>query len=246
MTTFTAFSTDQLNSLKDKLKGLLAPCTLYEQAAQTFSETLYHEFSPSVVLARVYASIPFSQLPPANKTFVTDLATSKNVGNLINDKTPILSLAGTAGKKPTWMDRRKSQGHVGIPLCSASFVDAIPMMSRLLQELGFSLAWFDKQDLSLIEKSAGGMSGLFYVAQAGEDTDAKGRKIIPAQDFVAAQNVRTVFGMGTTYVRGTFAVSIIFTNETIGKAQLKPLLTLISTFKSETSRLTSPDTWMAA
>ena len=246
MTTFTAYPPHQINSLRDKLKASLGSCALYEQAAQKFSEALYQEFSPSVVLARVYVSIPFAQLPTANKTFVNNLAAGKGVGNLITETTPILSLAGTAGQKPAWMDRRKSQGHVGIPLCSASFVDAIPMMSRLLQELGLNLAWFDKQDLSVVEKTAGGLAGLFYVAQAAQATDAHGRKIIAAQDFVSANGIQTVFGMGTSYVGGKFAVSIVFTTETIDRDQLRPIATLISTFKAETSRLAIANAWMTA
>jgi hypothetical protein len=246
MASFTAYSVDSLNKLQGKLKTSFASCTLYEQAAQKFAEALYNEFSPSVVLARVYATIPYGQLPAFNKTFVSNLGKAKGVSNLINDTTPILSLAGTAGKNTEWWDRRKSQGHVGIPLCSAAFIDAIPMMSRMLQELGLNLAWFDKQDLSIAKKTMTGLSGLFYVANASQGTDAKGRKIIAAQDFVTTHKIQTVFGMGTIYIGGFFAVSIVFTDKTITREQLQPLTTLISDFKNGTAKLATPFTWMKA
>jgi hypothetical protein len=246
MTSFTGYSLPQLNELQNKIIATAAACVLYEEAAQKFSEALYTEFSPSVVLARMFVSIPYGQLPAASKTFVSDLGKSKGVSGLINDKTMILSLVGTAGQAPAWNDRRQSQGHLGIPLCSAEFIDAIPMMSRLLQELGLNLAWFDKSDLAVVEKAVFGQNSLFYVANAGQATDAKGRKIIPAQDFVAAYGVRTVFGMGTSYVGGAFAVSIFFTNETIAKDELTRLTGLINTFKVATSRLAGAATWLAA
>lgn len=246
MADFTTYPPAQLAKLEEKLKETLLPCDLYERAAQVFVQTLYAEFSPNVVLARLFVTVPLWQLPPFNKTFVAALARAKGVSDLIHDNTPILSLVGTAGKQPAWNDRRKSQGHVGIPLCSADFIYAIPMMSRLLQELGFDLEWFDEQDLSIAERTATGLSGLFYVADAGEATDAKGRKIIAAQDFVAANDVRTVFGMGTTYIGGAFAICIVFTSETIAKDRLQSLMNLIVAFKNGTFRLANRFKWLAA
>ncbi len=246
MASISSYSADDLEKLKEKLKARYPSCTFFEHAAQKFAETLYSEFSSSVILARVYVTIPYGQLPSFNKAFVNNLAKAKNISNLINANTPILSLAGTAGQNPAWWERRKSQGHVGIPLCSAGFIDAIPMMSRLLQELGLNMAWFDKQDLSIAKKSLTGLNGLFYVANASDDTDSKGRKIIPAQDFVSSYGIHTVYGMGTTYISGAFAVSIIFTNEALTRAQISPMTSLFLDFKFSTSKLAAPNTWLNA
>ncbi len=62
----------------------------------------------------------------------------------------VLSLLGTRGEDMRWNDRRNSQGHVGIPLVSADFIDAIPMMSRLLKELGLDLNWIASDDTESI------------------------------------------------------------------------------------------------
>jgi len=94
---------------------------------------MYDEFEESIVLARLFATVPFGELPAYNQEFVNKLADSTGITQLINDKTYILSLLGTHGVEENWNARLNSQGHIGIPLASADFIDSIPMMSRLLK-----------------------------------------------------------------------------------------------------------------
>jgi hypothetical protein len=104
-----------------------------EEAAQTLAETLHTQFSESVVVARVFLTVP---LPKTNKDFVQNLAGSAGAADALKANTPVLSRIATHGEEKDWCDRRKSEGHVGIPLISADFVGAIPMISRLLKEFG--------------------------------------------------------------------------------------------------------------
>ena len=83
----------------------------------------------------------------------------------------MLSLLGTSGVKPAWNDRRQSQGHVGIPMVSAAFIEAILMMSRLLKQLGVRLDWIASHDSQIITKVMGEMSGVFFVADAATEVD---------------------------------------------------------------------------
>ncbi|MHC4073389.1 MAG: hypothetical protein ACYTGS_15370, partial [Planctomycetota bacterium] len=112
--------------LLDKVQEDTKNCRTLEQAAQLVTDAVYEELDDSVVLARVFATVPFGELPEPNRTFVTDLAAANDIAPLINNDTLILSLLGTRGAKSEWNDRRTSQGHVGIPLASAAFVDKIP------------------------------------------------------------------------------------------------------------------------
>ncbi len=186
-----------------------------EQAAQELSQTLYREFRESVVLARTYLTVPFGGLPASNQKFVRELAATVD-SSLLKDTTPVLTLAGTAGTQADWNDRRKSVGHVGIPLLSAAFVESIPMVARLMNEMGLGMSWIEDGDTSLLEKVL--MSRMFYVPNASDAKDTKGRKVIPAQDFVKANNVKTVFGVGGSFIGSkTLVVLIIFANETVPK-----------------------------
>jgi hypothetical protein len=208
-----------------------------EVAAQELVSAIHSQFSDSVVIARAFYTVPFDSLPDANKSFVKNLSESAGAGAEIAGTTPVLSLIGTHGQEADWNDRRKSKGHVGIPLISASFVGAIPMISRLLKELGVPIDWVDSHDMEIIKKAIGGSVGLFYVENAAEATDQEGRKIIAAQDFVSKYNVKSVFGTGAVYESGQMLVVVVFNRDIFSRSTSELFLTLASSFRNNTSSL---------
>jgi len=211
-----------------------------EQTAQKFVDEIFERLEETLVLVRLFATVPFGKLPDANQSFVQKLAQSNNVADLVDDMTPVLSLLGTRGENKGWNNRHDSMGHVGIPLVSSAFIDEIPMMSRLLKELGLGLEWIDSKDSNIVGETMGKMSGLFYVKDAATEVDQRGRKIIAAQDFVERCHVKTVFGLGGGYLIGKmFITTIIFTRETIEKEPIKSFLPLLNAFKMSTTALVS-------
>ena len=231
--TFTDF-----RNLQDKISKLVNGVASFEDAAQTYTAALYEAFKESIVLVRLFVTVPYEKLPIPNRKFVDHLALSKKDRQLIHDNTLVLSLVGTSGVKPEWNDRHQSQGHVGIPLVSADFIDAIPMMSRLLKQLGMDLNWIDTRDSRLVTRTIGSLCGVFFVPDAATEVDQKGRKIIAAQDFVATYHVKTVFGFGGEYLdTPTFFVTINFLRETLEKNQAERFATAMSFFKAITVRL---------
>lgn len=241
MTRISAVEVLQIPPVVDKVKEKTRGCACLAQAAQNLTDVLYAQYSQSIVLVRMFATIPFRDLPPANHAFVTNLAQAHDIMHLMADDTPVLSLLGTHGARHAWNDRRKSVGHVGIPLASAAFVDRIPMMSRLLKEVGLSLDWIDSRDITIMLSALGRTAGVFHVQNATTAVDQQGRKIIAAQDFVAANQVKTVFGLGGGYVTNrVFVVLIVFCREEVTKSQAALFMPLITTFKANTTSLATP------
>jgi hypothetical protein len=205
-----------------------------QDAAQRCVSRLYDDFTESMVLARLYAILPMKRLPERDQGFVTKLAEANNQRSSLREDTPILTLLGTRGRKQPWNQRYDSNGHLGIPLLSAQFVEAIPMVCSLLRDVGLGLDWLDDRKLEIVVSKLGKMAGVFYVADAREAVDAKGRKIVPAADFVNENGVRTVFGLGGAYMNGVFVATILFTKEAIEKPKVEMLMPLINVFKTET------------
>ncbi len=145
----------------------------------------------------------------------------------------MLSLIGTHGQESRWNDRRNSEGHVGLPLISSAFVEAIPMISRLLKELGVPLTWVDTRDTDIVEK-LGASTGLFFVTNAGEAIDQEGRKIIAAQDFVAKYGVKSVFGIGSAYPGGYLLVTVLFCRDLFTRSDAEGCAALVNSFKEAT------------
>jgi hypothetical protein len=205
-----------------------------EETAQNFTRLFFDEFRDSVVLVRVFATVPYEELPLDNKRSVDSLASSAGISKSVDDTTNVLSLIGTRGRDPKWNNRRNSAGHVGIPLASSEFINSIPMMSRLLKQLGVNLDWIQQTDTTMVSnKNLCPFSGTFYVRDARTEVDQQGRKVIAAQDFVDNSGVRTVFGFGGAYLgaRGTSVVIISFCSEILEESQVQSLQMLVNAFK---------------
>ena len=211
-----------------------------EEAAQAFVETMYGQLPGSFVLVRMFMTIPYGQLPDETRRCVMALAEARGVGSELDAHMPVLTLLGTCGDLPDWNDRRTSKSHAGIPLISREFVDSIPMLARLLSDLGLDLdlQWLELED-GLDISTSGTIGGLFFVPDARTCVDSRGRAVIPNQDFVEAHGVRTVVGIGGRYMLGrkSIVASVFFTKELLRRDQVTQLQRLINVYKKSTTKL---------
>jgi sulfur relay (sulfurtransferase) DsrF/TusC family protein len=224
-----------IDALEERTEAELAGAETLEAAAQRFCEILQETFAESTVLARVFATVPYGALPAATRTFVRRLVGART--EQLKPKTPVLSLLGTRGVLPRWNSRHLSEEHVGIPLASAEFVDAIPMIASLLKQLGIAIANAEGVETTIVTQALGKAAGVFFVDDAETAVDSQGRSIITARDFVQEHGVSTVFGFGGAYaITGTFVVTILFTSESVGRGQAERFMRLANRFKAATMR----------
>jgi hypothetical protein len=190
---------------------------------------------------RVFATVPFAFTPFSVQRFVRALMNERGLSAPVGHETTVLALMGTRGVLPAWNSRLGSRGHLGIPLASPEFVDDIPMVSRLLVELGVRIDGA-ASGTGYIGRVVGNLSGLFYVADAASARDERDRLIIPAQDFVRAHGVQTVFGFGGAYMlERSFAVIIVFAREAVSREQVQSLAALANVLKAATMGLVTQD-----
>jgi hypothetical protein len=235
MTAIGNLSSRDVLEFQKKVLGLGDKHDTLADAAQEYVSILYEQFKDSVVLTRLFATIPLKDLPEANRESAVSLARANGMVKQLKEDTLVLSLLGSRGARPEWNDRRASKGHVGIPLASSDFVDRIPMISRLLSQLGAGIDWIDRNDTQLVSSVFKSISGVFYVNDAATETDSRGRRIISAQDFVEKEGVKTVFGIGGCYV-GTslFFANIVFLREYVKKGIAEQFMSSASKFKIAT------------
>jgi hypothetical protein len=235
------YTLGDVNSLRERVHGALEGCASLREAAQECASAVYEDHQESVALVRLYATVPVRQLPPADRSFVSALAASGGAAAALTENTPVLSLLGTRGDEPDWDDRQKSKGHRGIPLVASSFVEAIPMVSRLMHDMGIGVGWLDTHDTKIVVKSLGRIAGVFYVRDAATGVDDHDRLIVPAQDFVRSYGVKTVFGLGGSYLNGTCVILILFTRELMEREEVEKFMPLVNTIKSATMSLVMRD-----
>ena len=233
-----SYSVAKIRTLQDRLRQGLIGAKALEQAAQFLASLVATEFSESVVLARVYATIRFESLPHENRQFVEALV--RKAGNTapLDPALPVLSLMGTYGDSADWRDRRSSRGHVGIPLLSRDFVSSLPMMASLLSGLGLMPRSFDRRPArTWSDAQPIAASSVFHVFDAQTARDTEGRHIISSQPFVSAYSVKTVFGLGGTWPDGSLVACVVFTREALPRANVRRFAPMLGVFRACTTSL---------
>lgn len=229
MTTFRSAAWGDIQRLRTKVSALGAASSAAE-AAQGFAGVFTDAFD-SVVLARVFAVVELSELPPPERDFALSLAS----GGTLAPKTRVLCLLGSRGQREAWNDRRQSRGHLAIPLVSAESVRQAPMIAQLLGDLHVDLRALDDGRPLAPRQLLLGRRGTFFVQDALTSTDADGRLIIATQEFARELGVRSVFGMGGAYVGGALLAAIVFCSELLERAQVEAFASFIDTFKQVTA-----------
>jgi two-component system NtrC family sensor kinase len=228
---------DDLEALWGGLAPSLTGARSLEEVARLFTDALYERFASSVVLARVFGTVEFRQLTADDRTFVEHFASSVEGGAELTDATEVLALLASRGVEEAWNDRRRSRDHLAIPLLSERLVAEIPMISRLLHEIGFTPAWRGT-DSGFVTKTFANVNGIFYVGDARTAVDDRKRNIIPASDFIERYGIRTVFGFGGSYLgRHMFISAIVFCRDEIARSQAMRFIPLIGSLKAATTRL---------
>ena len=212
-------------------------CESLAESAQKFVEVLFEELEESAVLFRLFATVPFAVLGERERSFATELAQARGFADELNDDTSVVCLLGTRGKEASWNDRHQSNHHLAIPLTSASFIQTIPMVSRLMSDMDTGIEWVDNQESRIVVKSFGRMARVLYVEDAATARTSDGFDIVSEQEFVTAHGIKTVIGLGGAYLNGSIVSALLFTNEIIRRRTVEKFMPLINTFKVATMKL---------
>lgn len=205
--------------------------------AQKSCDAFYETFEQSVVLVRIFVTIPFAKLPKEEHTRVSTLANVWNIAPLLRPTTPVMTLIGTRGVNEAWRDRRKSEIFRAFPLVSQVIVESSPMTAQLMRALGIQIAGPTPNEVGITEKAWGaGRAGLFYVEHAARTVDSQGRKIIVVQPFVETYGVQTVFGVARAYRDDLFLTKIIFCRHLVTRERAREFLPLAAIYRGATLR----------
>lgn len=205
-----------------------------DEIAQAFVDNIFECFQESLVLLRLFSSLPYSVLPPQDQQLVDKKAIDSGTSHLYWDTTPILTLLGTRGQKPEWNQRTTSQGFRCIPLVSSGYVASLSMLSMQFKTMNFDLALLDTWYTAIVANAhADEYTGMLYVNHAGMDKDELGRMVVPRQEFVTENNVKTALGFGSGYSdHPTIITLFAFANESLNKTAMEPFSALLQDYLS--------------
>lgn len=218
-----------------------------QDAAQKFVEVIFEQFSESLVLLRLFITVRYDRLPLEDRLFVDGRGRATNTSQLIHGATPVFTLLGSRGERPEWNDRTASSHFRCIPLASTAFVSALSMLSRQFESVGLDLAIIDDWETKVAAFGRGDQfRGRLYIRDAAIDRDVQGRMIVPKQDFVAANGVKSVFGFGSGYGNYPSLVTLFaFTREELAEHALEPFTDLLKAFVASTATLVGKELFFA-
>jgi hypothetical protein len=224
----------EINDFRAQVSARVEKDLWLTDASRHFA-SLFVERFPSVVLARVFAVVPFERLPAVDAEVARAFAEKLGAAQLLVPNTPVLSLLGTSGIVAAWNQRASSAGHLAIPLLSRELVEGAPMIAQLLADLKVDLACLDDARPIDSKKMLGGTNQRFYVPSAKTAVDARGRFVIPSRDFVERHRIETVFGMAGAYVDGMIIAAILFTTENLDVGTVDRFPSIIGNFRMATT-----------
>ncbi len=201
----STFDVDAVRALTAELRELPAAATI-EEDAQQIARRLWESLvgpdgEPALALARVYKTERFERLSPDLQEFAAGV-----LGEVPEARVRCLTLLGTAGDEPAWNDRALSNGHRAIPLPSEHFVERLPMVAGLIQNLGLDLGVVvTAPEGHEARELAGRTHNVFHVAEAVGDPR------LPAQDeFIVPYAIRSAVGFGGILLNGDFFAIVLF------------------------------------
>ncbi len=198
-------------------------------AARAFVDALVARAPRTTVLARVLVTRPFRELPREEHAFADRLAKTRGVRDRLRPDTPVLALLASRGELAHWNDPRLSRLHRAVPLTDAAFVRTIPMVARMLDDLGFPLENSPDAKRRRLGDASG--MGVFHVRDASApENDA----LIPERRFVDDHGVRSVFGLGSAYLDGSVLVVLVFSRDLVDHETVVKLAPLAAALKRRT------------
>lgn len=159
-------------------------------------------------LVRLYKTHSLEGLEPELQQFALSMLNTQHTFPSLK----CLTLLATAGEIEEWNSRKNSKGHKAIPLPSEKVVNAFPMISNLVKQLGIEIQKIIVPDPNIIMDLEQKAYNVFYVDNALDNP------YIPAQeDFVIPFNIKSVLGFGGILPLGDMFAVIIFLKIKISK-----------------------------
>jgi PAS domain S-box-containing protein len=178
-----------------------------EEAASAVVAILRQHFvdedrgTSALALARFYVTRRISDLEPE----LQDFAQAAGTDAYAQHNSVCLTLLATEGEEPNWNNRRASVGHKAIPLPSVEAINRLPMVARLVDQLGLDPHHVIEPDPALFPDLTSRQQSVFFVPEA------RGSSYVPAQgEFVIPYGIRSVLGFGGILPDGSLYCAVLF------------------------------------
>ncbi len=132
--------------------------------AQAASAAVHARAEGQIGLLRCFVVSRLSEQTAGNQAFAREWMRRQDQPTTLLQTTPTLALIGSAGTDPGWNDRKRSVGHLAIPLVSSRLIARVPMVASLFEQLGVGVDWLNEPTPGMIREVGQRAERQFYVA----------------------------------------------------------------------------------
>jgi len=201
-----------------------------EEVAQSMVRRLFECLTsgdgiPACALVRLYVTQRFGDLDAGLQRLALETAPD-DLRQDVTDSTRCFTLLASAGTEPTWNDRTLSVGHQAIPLVSEELIERLPMVARLLRDLGIEAASVVSPEPGSHIQRHHRRYDVFHVE------DATTSPAVPAKEFVREHGIKSAVGLGGVLPSGELYCVLLFSKVTLQDRVVELLGPLAVTMKA--------------
>jgi hypothetical protein len=219
--------------------------------AQLACTAVHERAGGRIGLLRCFLVGRLADQPAGNQAFAREWMRRQDEPTLLLPTTPTLALIGTAGIDPGWNDRKRSVGHLAIPMVSKELVARMPLVASLFDQLGVGLDWLAAPNPGVVREVGQRAEQQFFVADiskllaARQAKGAKEGKAVGGKRVLQSQ-LRCGFGAASSYMtQDAFLIVVGFAERALD-ARAASLATMLARYvRAGTYRMVDAGRWFA-
>lgn len=214
--------------------------------AQAACRSVHERAEGRIGLLRCFLVGRLSEQPAGNQAVAREWMRRQDQTSALQPTTPTLALIGSAGTDPGWNDRKRSIGHMAIPLVSSRLIAHVPLVASLFEQLGVGLDWLEAPEAGAIREVGQRAERQFFVDDISkllvgrrEGKPVGGKRVLQSQ-------LRCGFGSSSPYMtQDAFVIVVGFAERALDPRAASLATMLVRYVRAGTYRMVDAGRWFA-
>lgn len=232
--------------LRRELDSVCGPTRCLADLAQAACTAVHERAEGRVGLLRCFLVSRLSEQPAGNQAVAREWMRRQDQPTTLLPNTPTLALIGSAGADPGWNDRKRSVGHLAIPLVSSRLIARVPLVASLFEQLDVGLDWLHEPAPGVIREVGQRAERQFFVPDIAKLlTGRREAKAVGGKRVLQSQ-LRCGFGAASSYMtQDAFLIVVGFAERALDPRAAN-LATMVARYiRAGTYRMVDAGRWFS-
>lgn len=232
--------------LRRELDAVCGPTRCLADFAQAACTGVHSRTNGQVGLLRCFVVSRLSEQPSGNQAVAREWMRRQDEPTTLLQSIPTLALIGSAGADPGWNDRKRSVGHLAIPLVSSRLIARVPLVASLFEQLGIGLDWLHETRPGVIREVGQQAERQFFVPDINKLLAGRRATKSLGGKRVLQSQLRCGFGAASSYMtQDAFLIVVGFADRALDPRAAN-LATMVARYiRAGTYRMVDAGRWFA-